>query len=217
MFLFNSSSSSSSSSSSGVSSLVDKFNTKNISTVVVGMSYIDFSSKITNKVSHAALLLIDTNAEIPDDKRGEGILVEYGNYSPKMSKEETEKVKKGEVIYRYGDKGGLRYYGAKFEYFLKIFGDIGFIDMDIAPNYQRTFRSFIDTIAPPKANEWIQEKYNAGIIGTCHNCQKFAAEALKLLHPTFIPRNIQKGLKAKGVEKKIDIFSGDIRDALENL
>ena len=48
-----------------------------------------------------------------------GILIEYGDYSPDMNKTEKNYVDKGLVIYRYDDKGGLRYYVKKYGEFIK--------------------------------------------------------------------------------------------------
>ena len=58
--------------------------------------------------SHASLLLIYTDSNVDNDNRGDGILIEYGNYFPSMSKKEAEEVEKKNVIYRYGDKWRIK-------------------------------------------------------------------------------------------------------------
>ena len=152
----------------------------------------------------------------------DGILIEYGDYSPKMSDEEIKSVKEGRVIYRYGDKGGLRYYAFKYTEFLETFGNICYVSMDIKPEYQVTFQYFLDKVAPNSENVWIKEKYNVsilnGIFGSGnHNCQTFAAKALNILKPSFDPHYIIKKDTSRKTNKKIDIFPQYIKDVLETL
>ena len=220
MFI-SSASSSSSSSSSTINSLIDKLNQTKIVSCVLAMSKINMN-KFSKNFAHAALLLINTNSEVTDENRGDGIIIEYGDYSPKMSDEEIKSVKEGRVIYRYGDKGGLRYYAFKYTEFLDVFGDICYVSMDIKPEYQVTFQYFLDKVAPNSENVWIKEKYNVsilnGIFGSGnHNCQTFAAKALNILKPSFDPHYIIKKDTSRKTNKKIDIFPQYIKDVLETL
>jgi hypothetical protein len=100
MFI-SSASSSSSSSSSTINSLIDKLNQTKIVSCVLAMSKINMN-KFSKNFVHASLLLINTNSDIADESRGDGIIIEYGDYSPKMSDDEIKSVEIGRVIYRYG-------------------------------------------------------------------------------------------------------------------
>ena len=217
MFI-SSASSSSSSSSSTINSLIDKLNQTKIVSCVLAMSKINMN-KFSKNFAHASLLLLNTNSDIADESRGDGILIEYGDYSPKMSDGEIKSVEKGRVIYRYGDKGGLRYYAFKYTEFLETFGDSCYVSMDIKPEYQVTFQYFLDKVAPESENDWIKEKYNVSILNGSanHNCQSFAAKALKILKPSFDPNNIIKKDTSRKTNKKIDIFPKYIKDVLETL
>ena len=217
MFI-SSASSSSSSSSSTINSLIDKLNQTKIVSCVLAMSKINMN-KFSKNFAHASLLLINTNSDVADESRGDGIIIEYGDYSPTMSDDEIKSVEKGRVIYRYGDKGGLRYYAFKYTEFLETFGDICYVSMDIKPEYQVTFQYFLDKVAPESENDWIKEKYNISILkgSANHNCQSFAAKALKILKPSFDPNNIIKKDTSRKTNKKIDIFPKYIKDVLETL
>ena len=217
MFI-SSASSSSSSSSSTINSLIDKLNQTKIVSCVLAMCKINMN-KLSKNFVHASLLLINTNSDIADESRGDGIIIEYGDYSPTMSDDEIKSVEKGRVIYRYGDKGGLRYYAFKYTEFLETFGDICYVSMDIKPEYQVTFQYFLDKVAPESENDWIKEKYNISILkgSANHNCQSFAAKALKILKPSFDPNNIIKKDTSRKTNKKIDIFPKYIKDVLETL
>ena len=110
--------------------MVEKLNKTKIVSCVLAMSKINWNS-VDKNFAHAALLLIDTNSELDEEYRGTGIIIEYGDYSPTMSKEEEEAVKNNRVIYRYNNKGGLRYYAIDYKEYVKIFGDICYVSMDI--------------------------------------------------------------------------------------
>ena len=219
--LFSSSSSSSSFSSSSTKSIVEQLNEKKIASCVLAMSKINMNN-LNKNFAHAALLLINTQSEVDDRSRGNGIVIEYGDYSPKMSIEEKEAVEKGIVIYRYGDKGGLRYYSIEYKEYIKIFGDICYVSMDIESHNQMTFQYFIDSIAPTSENIWIKEKYKVsilnGIIGKDnHNCQSFASKALMKLKPKFNPIQITVKDESRRTKKKIDVFPSTIKEVLETL
>ena len=205
----------SSSSSSSTSSLIEKLNKNNIVSCVLAMSKINLNN-VNKNFAHAALLLIDTDSDIDDDYRGSGIVIEYGDYSPNMSEKEKEDVKKGTVIYRYGDKGGLRYYAIDYKEYLRIFGDICYVSMDIKSQNQMTFQYFLDQIAPKTESVWIQEKYRVSILNE-HNCQVFVSKAIKLLKPYFRHYMIVINDKSRGTKKRIDILPSCIKEALQNL
>jgi len=181
-------------------------------------------NQFSKNFAHAALLLIDTQSDTDESFRGSGIIIEYGDYSPNMSEKEKEDVKKGTVIYRYGDKGGLRYYAIDYKEYLRIFGDICYVDMRIKPVNQMTFQYFLDTIAPKNESVWIKEKYRVsvlkGVIGIGndnHNCQSFAAKALNLLKPVFDPSIITVQDSSRRTKNKIDIFPTFLKEVLQNL
>ena len=216
-------SSSSDYSTSKTNSMVRFLNKVKFVSCVLAMSKINLNA-LNKNFAHAALLLIDTESYHDDDSRGSGLVVEYGDYNPTMSKEEKEAVEKGEVIYRYNEKGGLRYYAIDYKEYIKIFGDICYVSMDIESNNQMAFQYFLDKIAPTSENIWIQEKYKinymTGIIedgNDNHNCQSFASEALTMLRPLFIPNNIKVTDSFWETEKKIEIFPIFIQEVLDTL
>ena len=198
--------------SPNISNLIENLNENNIISCCLGMSKIYFASNLVRSYAHSALLLLSTSLEDEDQYREEGILIEYGDYSPDMCEEETKKYNNKEVLYRYDKEGGLRYYGMKYSKFVEEFGSVGYISMDIDPMYQKTFENFIDLCAPTNERKWIKSNYAIN-----HNCQTFVAEALEILRPQFIPLMIQKGPNGKEYKKKIDIFPNNIKNVLNNL
>ena len=127
---------------------------------------------------------IDCNSDKNAIQEKFGILIEYGYYNPNMCPEEKEYTDKGLVAYHYGDKGGLRYYGKKYSEFIKEFGNIGYINLNIDENNRKSFGYFINEIAKVEDNKWIQSKYVVSLTYN-FNCQTFAIEALKLINPYF--------------------------------
>ena len=220
--LFGSASSSGfSSSKTETQKVIEKLNEKKIVSCVLALGKLRWYS-FSKECVHASMLLIDTDSGFDDEYRGNGILIEYGDYSPNMSEEEKEAVEKKRVYYRYGDKGGLRYYAFNYKEYLKIFGDICYVSMDIESDNQMTFQYFLDKVAPPDENDWIKEKYKVlgdifGLAGGNHNCQVFAAKALDLLKPTFISKMIVVTDKDRKTKKKIDIFPQQIKAILSKL
>ena len=210
--LFGSASSSSSSSASNTDKVVENLNNKKIVSCVLALCKLRFNS-ISNECVHASMLLIDTDSGFGDNARGSGIVIEYGDYSPNMSEEEKKAVEKKNVYYRYGEKGGLRYYANNYEEYLEKFGDSCYVSMDIDPDNQMTFQSFLDTIAPPEENNWIKGKYHV----KTQNCQSFAVQALDLLHPSFSASLIQIKNKDKSIKSKLDIFPEKLKKALSEL
>lgn len=211
-----SSSFSSSSSSTPVSDLISQWGTSCISSCVLGLSKIGMTSNISNKFSHAALLLLKKEIDYDEDDDSAilnefGILIEYGNY--KLNEVEKNKLKKGIVVYRYGDQGGLRYYIKKYKEFIEEFGEIGYIDLNIHADNQTTFDVFIDKIARLEENKWIQSNYST----IDFNCQTFVIKALGELKPYFNSSNIfpkDPNLAAKKSKKKLDFIPTNIKDAL---
>ena len=179
----------SSSNTTSVSDIIEKWKTNIIASFCLGISKINFASKLSYEISHSAILLFQKEIDFDCDEEELGILIEYGDYSPNMSKEESESVKKGRVIYHYGDKGGLRY-------------------------YVKTY--FTSIVAKKEDNKWIKEKYS---IAYGFNCQTFSTEAIKVLKPHFNAGNIfpsDKDLKKKKYIKKLDFIPSNIRTELVN-
>ena len=220
-----SSSISSSSSSSSTTSIIKKLNDNKIASCVLGISRIGFNTFNKNFI-HAALFLNDHKCDESDNERGEGIIIEYGDYPSKDDKVmEEKKVKEGNVIYHYDQekgeikKGGLRYYSNTLTKFKEIFCNICYVDMEIENLNEITFMYFIDKIASKNEEKWTKEKYKVNpIFGSNHHCQVFAAEALKILKPDFRPKDIIViADEYKGYKKKIDIFPDVIKNALKSL
>lgn len=221
---FNSSSKSSASSAYSVQDVMNQWGNSTISSCILGISKIGTASNLSYKFSHAALLLLDSVIDYDNENEQNfqerlGILIEYGDYSPNMCPTEQEYVDKGLVIYRYGEKGGLRYYGNKYQQFIETFGNIGYIDLDIHPNYQMTFHAFLEKIANVDNNMWIKGKYYVGLSGN-FNCHNFAIEALKVLNPNFNFANINPRddnlIKKKKYIQKLEFVPENIRKVLVN-
>ena len=213
----NSSSDSSTSSATPVANLINSWGKSKVSSCVFGMSKIGWVSNVTNWVSHTALLLmnidIDINSEEDDIEKKTGILVEYGDYHPNMCDTEKDYSKKGYVVYRYGDNGGLRYYGKKYSEFIEEFGDIGYIDLNIDDYNPKTFSDLINRIARVEDNKWIQKKYSINIF----NCQTFALEALKEIKPYFHRGDVypaDKKLQNKKYKEKCEFIPQYMRNEL---
>ena len=198
----NSSSNSSTSSATPVANLINSWGKSKVSSCVFGMSKIGWASNVTNWVSHTALLLMnidfDINSEEGDIEKKTGILVEYGDYHPNMCDTEKDYSNNGYVVYRYGDNGGLRYYGKKYSEFIKEFGDIGYIDLNIDEYNQKTFSDLINRIAKVEDNKWIQKKYSAV---NNFNCQTFVLEALKEIKPYFHSGDVYPADKKLQIKK----------------
>lgn len=202
----NSSSTSSTSSANPVNDLITKFDQTCIYSCVVGISLIRKIPGID--ISHTALLLSNKKSRELRKTGGLGILIEYGDYEPSMCEDEKYKEKEGFVIYRYGDKGGLRYYAKDYKEFITEFGDIGYINLDLNEENQNTFSFLIEQLAPENENKWIKNNYNAiGIFSNPINCQIFVAHALEILRPEYDDRYIEKGIKTSN---KVEIKSESI-------
>ena len=183
----NSSSKSSTSSAYKVTDIITKWGNNPISSCVLGISKIGIASYLSTKIAHAALLMLqeklDFNDEESDILKRNGILVEYGDYSPDMHKTEKKYYENGYVIYQYGEQGGLRYYGKNYGEFIEEFGDIGHVELKINEVNQNTFEYFINKIAKKEDNKWIKANYK--VCFSNFNCQTFVIEALKEINPNF--------------------------------
>ena len=161
-----SSSSSSSSSATKIGELIDKMGQTPIHSCIIAINSIK-GNDLYHNIAHTALLL--TTKKRKEIMKGqcqnaEGILIEYGNYPPdegKDKKDEEDNIKNNLVIYRYKEKGGLRYYTNTIEFFLKKFCDVGYVTLDIDKDNQKSFYNLIDIMAPLSENKWIKENYNA--------------------------------------------------------
>ena len=204
----------SSSNTTSVSDIIEKWKTNIIASFCLGISKINFASKLSYKISHSAILLFQKEIDFDCDEEELGILIEYGDYSPNMSKEESESVKKGRVIYHYGDKGGLRYYVKTYGEFIKEFTDLGYVDLNIEPEKQQTFEHFISKVAKKKDNKWIKEKYSSYDF----NCQTFSAEVIKVLKPYFYRSDIYPTDKDlfRRYKKRMEFIPSKIRNELMN-
>jgi hypothetical protein len=212
---------SSSSSSAPVSDIISQWKNSCIQSCVLGISKIGMTSNLSTKISHAAILLLNKEIDYDEDDDNiildtNGILIEYGEYDPNKD-EEKNKVKKGLVVYHYGEKGGLRYYIKKYGRFIEEFGDIGYIDLNIHSDNQISFDTFLDKIAKLEDNKWTLNNYSA-IYN--FNCQNFAIEALHELNPHFVIGNIypkDPNLAAKKSKKKLDFVPSNIKEELLKL
>lgn len=212
---------SSSSSSAPVSDIISQWKNSCIQSCVLGISKIGMTSNLSTKISHAAILLLNKEIDYDEDDDNiildtNGILIEYGEYDPNKD-EEKNKVKKGLVVYHYGEKGGLRYYIKKYGNFIEEFGDIGYIDLNIHSDNQISFDTFLDKIAKLEDNKWTLNNYSA-IYN--FNCQNFAIEALHELNPHFVIGNIypkDPNLAAKKSKKKLDFVPSNIKEELLKL
>ena len=173
-----------------IGDLISKLNNLPISSLIIGISSLKYQSLSPN-ITHIVLLLTtEKRMEIlmRKCKVTEGIVIEYGNYpldEPQAKTKEEENIKNGLVIYRYGEKGGLRYYTNTFEYFEKNFCDVGYIPLNISQNNHKTFSELIDILAPESENKWIKENYNpVSIIKKSQNCQDFACHVIDILKPS---------------------------------
>ena len=202
--------------------IIAKWGNKPIASCVLGISQVGMNSKLSFNISHSSLLLLnkEIDYEIEDELQKEiGILIEYGDYSPNMCKDEQNNVNKGYVIYRYGDRGGLRYYGKKYSEFITELGEIGYIDLNIDDNNKLTFKNFINKIAPLEDNKWIKENYSMGITNN-FNSSTFVIHALKELKPHFSFVNVCPSIRdliiSKNIEKKLNFIPSDIKTELMN-
>jgi len=222
LITINSSIKSSTSSATPVANLISEWGNKPIVSCVLGISKIGRASIISNNIAHAALLLlnkeIDYEQENDDEIQNQnGILIEYGDYSPKMATTEEEYTNKGLVIYRYGEKGGLRYYVKKYSEFIEQFGDKGYVDLNIDVNNHKTFQYFIDKIAKKESNKWIKANYSVGLYN--FNCQTFAIEAIKEIKPHFNMTNVNptdETLAKKKSKQKLEFIPSNIKNELMN-
>ena len=188
--IFSSFFSSSTSCRTKIGDLIKEFNGEPIKSFVIGISRISFHF-LNRNIAHVALFLTTKNRKDllnNKSKNTEGILLEYGDYpsdEPKAKAKEEYRIKNGFVIYRYGEKGGLRYYTNTFEYFEKNFCDVGYIPLNISQNNHKTFSELIDILAPESENKWIKENYNpVSIIKKSQNSQDFASHVIDILKPS---------------------------------
>jgi len=200
-----------------VNDLIQNWGNKPIASCVLGISKIGIKSNINNNIAHAALLLLNREISYDEDYneilKTNGILIEYGDYSPKMATTEEEYTKKGLVVYRYGEKGGLRYYTRKYSEFIEQFGDKGYVDLNIDKNNQLDFIQFMDKVAKKEDNKWIQSNYSITNFGN----HAFVVEALNKLKPHFNVGNIyfvnQKS-NERSLKQRLDFIPFNIKTEL---
>ena len=204
-----------------VKDVIEKWENKSIESCVLGISKNhNRSYKLHEYSHHSSLLLLNEpidydlfEEEYINEKKG--ILIEYGNFSPDMSDEEKFNTDKGLTIYRYGEKGGLRYSAKKYGEFVGQYADIGYIDLNIEKENQKTFEQFINNIAKIEDNKWIKANYSNNF-----NSHTFIVDALKELKPYFKfldinPHDIILASK-KNANKKLDFIPYLIKNELMN-
>lgn len=193
-----------SNSGTNVQNFVKNIDKESIKTCVVGISALK-GNTVSSRFTHAALLLSSKIGKFLDRDGGNGILIEYGDYSPNFNDKEKGFVKNGFVIYRYGDKGGLRYYVQNFDDFKENFADRCYICLDIDKDNQISFSFLLDKIASISEEKWIKKNYEAcGFLKQPTNCQTFTSTILDLLKPKYDYRFIKKGKKNTSDEKNIE-------------
>ena len=190
-----------------------------VSSCVLGISKRSITSNIIANIPHASLLLLkkEINDFYDDDEleNESGIIIEYGEFSPDMTETRKNNSKNNEVIYPYGDKGGLRYYVKKYGEFIKQFGDIGYIDLNIEQNNEQTIEYFINKITKSEDNIWIKDNYSIGL--TNFNSHTFVIEALKILKPHFHPFNAHPtdlALAQRKNKARLDFIPSNIKTEL---
>ena len=221
------SSSASSSSSSGatkIGDLLKQMNETPIHSCVIGISELAFHS-LNRDIAHTALFLTNKKRSDlldPKSKSSEGIVLEYGAYPPdekKAKEKEESNIKNGFVIYRYGEKDGLRYYTNTFEYFQDKFCDIGYITLKVNSENQETFFRLIDILAPLSENKWTKENYNAvGMVNHKQNCQDFVCHVINIIKPPYEILFITKGKNSSKIkdEDKEKFVPRPILETLKN-
>ena len=203
----------SSSSGTDITKIINSWGVSTIASCILGINKIGDESGLTNLVAHSSLLLLNKKIEYDDGyeelKEKQGILIEYVDYNPNSSDYEKNFVKNNLVIYHYDNEGGLRYYGKNYNEFCKEFGNSGYIEFNIKPDFQLTFGYFLEKIAKKEDNKWIQSKYSNDITNN-FNCQSFVIEVFKLLNPYFYKFNIfpnsKENEKLKSTGQKLDYF-----------
>lgn len=192
--------------------LIQKLNkTSIIFSCVLGLNKMNSNNKSENSLK-AHLFLVDKEIDFDNENNDIGIIIEFGDYWPKMNIEEAKSVNEYRVIYRYGDKGGLKYYFIKYSEFLEKYANISYIYMDIKLDNQITFNYFINTIANKDEKKWTKEKYSFN-----NDNHAFIVEALKILKPSFNKRHINFVDLSFKKENKLNIFPRCIKDILEKL
>ena len=87
----------------------------------------------------------------------------------------------------------MRYYAKPYQEYRDIFGTVAYIELDVDNDNQIMFLDFINKLAPINEEEWIKDKYHF----LDHNCHDFTSKAIKLLKPTFRPKDIKVNDKSK--------------------
>ena len=189
-----------------VGELIEEFNKTTIKSFVIGISQLTFHF-FSKNISYTALFLSNKKRG-KLDKKTEGIIIEYGSYPPdegKAKEEEANYIKKGHVIYRYGDKeGGIRYYTNTYEEFLDKFCDVG---------YMMSFSYFIDQIAPIYEKKWIKQNYKF----SSFNCQTFTSHCIDTMKPEYDNTLITKGKNSQSISdfKKESIVPSSVLKTLK--
>ena len=212
-----SSNSSCSSSATKIGNLIKTFDNTSIFSCVIGCSKLKYY--LNHNMVHTAILLCNKKANLLDKKtyeKTEGILLEYGYYPPDKAEDrekEENNINNGLVIYRYGEKGGLRFYVNSIKDYKKIFCDVGYICLDIKNENQISFSSLIEKIAPISENKWIKANYKASFINN-FNCHTFTSHVVDILKPLYDSRLITKGKEVSAEGDKESIIPDTVLNTL---
>ena len=193
---------------------IEKLSFFPINSLIIGFSSLNFHSLNPNFSNSAILFTSKKRKEIMKGicKDTEGILIEYGFYSPdthKPNKKEEENITKSLVIYRYGEKGGLRYYTNTIDYFINNFCDVGYITLNISKDKQCSFLNLIDKLAPLSENKWTKENYNEiSIIKKSQNSNDFVCHVIDILKPPYdkiyiVTRQLSESINYDNIESII--------------
>ena len=219
LYLSQTSNSSVSSSNTKVEVLVSQLNKESIRSISIGVNEIR-GNILYNDLTHTSLFLSKNKAKDLDNRIGNGILIEYGYFSPNINDTEKNYVNDGYVIYRYGNEGGLRYYMQNMPEFIETKCDLCYVCLDIYRDNQISFSYFLDKIAPKNDDKWTNKNNTIANINSEHNnSQDFVASALhNLLKPKeYDRRMVKKGHKFPFNYKddNENIFPKDVLDALK--
>ena len=178
----------------------------NIINCSIGISILS-SNTLMNRFIHSFLWLSDKNPESEDNPLG--LVIEYGNFSQEDKDDliishnnenpKNKKIDKNNLIYHYGNKGGLRYYIKSYDEFSDLANE-AFVELSLdAP---MSFKFFINECASLEMEQWIKEKYHL----LNNNCHSFIENAIRILKPKYSPKFIYiKDKRKKGRTRESSI------------
>ena len=169
----------------------------NIINCSIGISILS-SNTLMNRFVHSFLWLTDKDLEPEENPLG--LVIEYGNFSQEDKDDwiishnnenpKNKKIDKNNLIYHYGNKGGLRYYIKSYEEFFDLANEA---IVELSLDAPMSFKSFINECASLEKEQWIKEKYQL----LKKNCHSFIENAIRILKPKYSPRFIYTKDKRK--------------------